>query len=1012
MKKRIISLFLVIVMVVLTLTGCAYNFSKKDMSKYTEDLDYIKLLKEALADFDIKVTDEFVNDENIRTMKVMDAILAKLAAKADTTATKTEGTPGANDLVFYSYYITYTETDDNGNETTYLLSTAKMKVLAVSSMSKVQLGLLAPSSDLDEAIIGKLNGIVFGEGGYTAYKNLTGAGTEVKHGTVVYLSYEREYEVTTDEQEIAKKTDVFVSHRVVLDENNPFHAELIAKHTKSDTNKSPISVGSTVTGGITINPITEKVPVMVEKLDENGEVVKDENGNPVMVEKLDEKGEIVYETKVVDAREETVGSYTSLKIDFVEGSEEYTHVTDTTYDVSTKLDKSYYDGTNTSVEKQLDVKDKALTYHIFPAFYVAVDEYNADNVLNKVLGENITEATLLNLLFGKDYEDALKIEDETERNAKLDELKATYTFVNGEKELTIAELATELAAAQKAFTTADKALKTAKETYEKAKTAFEKEKGLFPGYEEALAKKLKDVEDKFELYKNATADLATAQQSLNDAKEAFKAYEAVDGPYTEAEAALTAAKNALTEAEKALTEAEKALAEAAEEDKEAAQAAVTKAQEAVTEAQAAVTEAQAELDDKKAAIEDFAAYEAAKKTLKDAEETHKAKGEIVGTAKTDLTNVVKAYNDAFTTYKTSYAKVVGTLNTADITEETAEDAKKITVSISLDTADDGAISVKYTTYELKEATGIGSLENEMNVAELTYRGNKSEAGKGGAVASQLKALDAREDLVECIYSALGATETGPNMEEGKKLFCEKYEYNVVYRTELEAAYHAAIELEVNKKVYQAIMDTVKVTSLPKRAVKNTYNEMLDTYKLYFSNNLKYDGTAGDENNSFYKQYNGSFQKYLTEHIMPNKFEMSGLSYKEALGHLETVAEKHVEDLVKIYLIADLLDVTVSDKEFEEYQESDEYQIQLLYAYYGIIEFSEEAARHAYQFDQIMNKLTKHEVVLDEDGKSSTIVYENEYVGKYNPLTEEEWDEKHSEKTETETEGEPDGSEKQ
>ena len=81
MKKRIISLFLVIVMVVLTLTGCAYNFSKKDMSKYTEDLDYIKLLKEVLADFDIKVTDEFVNDENIRTMKVMDAILAKLAAK-------------------------------------------------------------------------------------------------------------------------------------------------------------------------------------------------------------------------------------------------------------------------------------------------------------------------------------------------------------------------------------------------------------------------------------------------------------------------------------------------------------------------------------------------------------------------------------------------------------------------------------------------------------------------------------------------------------------------------------------------------------------------------------------------------------------------------------------------------------------------------------------------------------------------------------------------------------------
>ena len=153
MKKRIISLLLVIVMVALTLTGCAFNFSKKNMAKYTEDKDYLQLIKDALLDFDIKITDEFVNDENVREMKVFDAILSSLASKADTSVTKTEGKPGANDLVYYSYYITYTETAEDGTKTTYLLSTAKMKVLAVASMAKVQLGLKSPSKDLDEKII-------------------------------------------------------------------------------------------------------------------------------------------------------------------------------------------------------------------------------------------------------------------------------------------------------------------------------------------------------------------------------------------------------------------------------------------------------------------------------------------------------------------------------------------------------------------------------------------------------------------------------------------------------------------------------------------------------------------------------------------------------------------------------------------------------------------------------------------------------------------------------------------
>ena len=978
MKKRIISLFLVIAMVVLTLTGCAYNFSKKDMSKYTEDKDYVQLLKDALSSFDIKVTDEFINDESVRQMKLLDAILANLAAKADTTVTKTEGKPGKNDLVYYSYYITYTEEAEDGTKTTYLLSTAKMKVLAVSSMAKVQLGLQAPSKDLDEKIIRALANIVFGEGDgeYKAYKNLTGADATVANGTVVYLSYEREFETTTDEGAVGKQTDVFVSHRVVLDENNPFHAELIKKHTQGT---SPIKVGSTVTGGITISPVTEqvKIPVMVEKLDENGEVYKDEDGNTVMVEKLDENGEIVYETEkvekldaegnpeldaegnpimvdkvdeegnvvyktktvVTDARKDTVGTYSSLKIDFVEGSEQYAEVVDVTYEEATELDKSYYNGSAATVEKKLDVNGKELTYHIFPAFYVEVPEYTAENIINKVFADTITESILGTLLFGKEYEDANAIEDETERTAKLDELKSRYTFVNGEKEYNFTELATELASAQKAFTDADKALTTAKDKYETALKAQKEEESKIGGYKTAVETALKSVDEKKVLYTNAL-------DKLDAAKAEFDA----------ANAAHTAAKEA---------------SEAAPDNEDLA-----------------------------------AALTAAKTALDAAEADYKAAEELVKSTKESLTAAIKSYNEAFATYKASYIKVTGNYVTEEISAETPDSAEIVIVSIAMNTEEEGDV-VLYTKQVKKESTVIGTLVDATNVAELTYRGNKSEAGKGGAVASQLKAFDAREDLVEAFFTALGTTEDGGNMEHGKEVFIEKYEYNSIYRS-LEANYNDEIQTLVNTEIYKKLLEVIEVNDVPKRAVKNTYNNMLDTYKVYFVNNLTHEGSTNDGKNTggqtFYNYYDGSFQRYLTDHIMYNKYGQSDMTYKEALGYLEGVAEDHVEEVVKIYRMAEILDVVVTDKEFKEYQESNEYQLLLIYGYYGLIEFSEDAARLAYQFNKIMEILAANEKVTDEDGVTTVSYEKNDYVGTYNPLTEEEWEEKYPEESETETEG--------
>ena len=68
MKKRILSLLLVVVMLTLTLASCAYSYVKDDMSQYTKEFKF-DALKNALMSGEIKVvdgdytTDSKINDE-------------------------------------------------------------------------------------------------------------------------------------------------------------------------------------------------------------------------------------------------------------------------------------------------------------------------------------------------------------------------------------------------------------------------------------------------------------------------------------------------------------------------------------------------------------------------------------------------------------------------------------------------------------------------------------------------------------------------------------------------------------------------------------------------------------------------------------------------------------------------------------------------------------------------------------------------------------------------------------
>lgn len=216
MKKRIISLILVVVMSVLTLASCAYSYTGEDMTKYAT-FDKEAFLA-ALAEFEI-VDGDFTEDAETRAEKVMDSIMASLAKKADTEDKKTEGAAGTYDLFYYCYYVTATI-----NEVEYTFYTDKMKE---SSSTSVQLGLGSYSTDLAEKIAEAFAGFEFTAD--SVYKQETTG--KVQAGDIVYLSFSRAYEKTTAEGKVEDVTEVSKSNRVVLDETNPLHKHLIENAT-------------------------------------------------------------------------------------------------------------------------------------------------------------------------------------------------------------------------------------------------------------------------------------------------------------------------------------------------------------------------------------------------------------------------------------------------------------------------------------------------------------------------------------------------------------------------------------------------------------------------------------------------------------------------------------------------------------------------------------------------------------------------------------------------------------
>ena len=133
--KRIISMILVAVMLILSLVSCGYSIANEDISLYAtlSDEDKAKFEK-ALKELKIEDGDFTTNPET-RAKKVEDAISAALAGTVSETDKVTKGTPGTHDLVYYGYYCTAKFGDE----------TVTLYVTNMKTPVSVQMGLKDPT---------------------------------------------------------------------------------------------------------------------------------------------------------------------------------------------------------------------------------------------------------------------------------------------------------------------------------------------------------------------------------------------------------------------------------------------------------------------------------------------------------------------------------------------------------------------------------------------------------------------------------------------------------------------------------------------------------------------------------------------------------------------------------------------------------------------------------------------------------------------------------------------------
>ena len=536
MKKRIISLILVVAMAFLTLTGCAYNYAKDDMSKYAT-LDSQKFYDALQA---LVITDgDFGTNEEDRAVKVQDAIAQAILKVTDTTEKVFAGNVEKYDALYFCYYAT----DAEGN----VFYASKMDE---TKPTNIQIG-LTTLEGLNKAISAAIPAEDIAN-----YIYSTSSANVVGKGDVISLSYTKTWKEGEETKTETKSNTYFT-----VGENDKLADALIGKQVGVAYNGIEITEGeiactytdvkveSIVKDNSTIKVADGDVAYLTYTITfdakgwYNEETKKYELPEGYDAANVDSDGNykatVSYEKNTIkadaaDATAETktllgqlvdksVGSttssitvknvqigektievkYTNVKVNWIVNSttEGFT-VNYTPYDEELKEDNSNKK-TETNVKgEKITLNKVELTYHIFPIYYLNVEDVNAELIIREFYSTVASTQT-------KEHEHT-DDDHEHETEYVFDTLNDTE-FKNGDK--TLADLVKELVTLYSTLTTKEKTLTDALKALSTAQSNLAKDTGTSDSDTASLKTKLQNAET---AYLTAKKEADEAQTKVDE----------------------------------------------------------------------------------------------------------------------------------------------------------------------------------------------------------------------------------------------------------------------------------------------------------------------------------------------------------------------------------------------------------------------------------------------------------------------------------------------------------------
>ena len=532
--KRIISTILVVCMLALALVGCGYSLADDKMTNYaTFSSDkFEELLKKILIE-----DGDFTTDPATREAKVLENIYSAIASAVKTDAEKEkEGTPGERDVVYYSYYATAVF-----EEVTAYFYADKMKSGSPASIQlrpgndfgkdelSAKIAALVATHDFSNFAYSSVSSgkVEEGDVAFVTFTKTVGTETPVvytNHKITIGKAPEGDAKATTLESYLSGKSIASSIDKLEIKDAEgkvtETYSSIKINWVSSRETAGTVKEGDKVYVSYTKKVGTDKATTVTNEAVIAGPATPEGETALTIAEYVTGKEIAKTLDKLTVTEGDVTTEYTNIKVNWrANNADPIGTVVDTPFDEKTEVT----DSTGT----KRDLKDVELTYYVYPVYYTEIPEYTAEVLIDKILGEDLTEDSIYEILFVKEITELGEDATEEERDA----VKENATKYKTEDNLSIKDLVKKIVAYYDDIKTAQTALDNAEDALDKAETAYNEAKA---DLDEAKAAETPD------------------EAKIAELEAAFKkADEALNGKADEAEDKKTGAKANADKAQKA-----------------------------------------------------------------------------------------------------------------------------------------------------------------------------------------------------------------------------------------------------------------------------------------------------------------------------------------------------------------------------------------------------------------------------------------------------------------------------